>query len=113
MNICSTMLCFIMSDKKFLKEARNVFKEIQKDLISPEEEEIFKKVAERLNVSYETDKIEENKKGILLKSLATPLLAPMVEEGYFNNKISHDLIEESSVVGDHQQCWFIQLEKSS
>jgi hypothetical protein len=41
-----------MSDKKFLKEARNVFKEIQKDLISPEEEEIFKKVAERLNVSY-------------------------------------------------------------
>jgi|LakMenEpi03Aug12_release.lakeMendotaPanAssembly.Ray.scaffolds.fasta_scaffold795800_2 hypothetical protein len=62
MNICSTMLCFIMSDKKFLKEARNVFKEIQKDLISPEEEEIFKKVAERLNVSYETDKIEENKK---------------------------------------------------
>jgi hypothetical protein len=51
-----------MSDKKFLKEARNVFKEIQKDLISPEEEEIFKKVAERLNVSYETDKIEENKK---------------------------------------------------
>lgn len=39
-------------------------------------------------------KIEENKKAILLKSLATPLLAPMVEEGYFNNKISHDLIEE-------------------
>lgn len=51
-----------MSDKKFLKEAKNVFKEIQKELISPEEEEVFKKVAERLNVSYESEKIEEDKK---------------------------------------------------
>ena len=41
-----------MSDKKFLRDAKSVFKEIQKELISPEEEEIFKKVAERLNVSY-------------------------------------------------------------
>ncbi len=39
-------------------------------------------------------KIQKYQKGILLKSLATPLLAPMIEEGYFNNKISHDLIEE-------------------
>lgn len=39
-------------------------------------------------------KLEEASKGILLKSLPTPLLAPMIEEGYFNNKISHDLIEE-------------------
>lgn len=39
-------------------------------------------------------KLEESSKGILLKSLPTPLLAPMIEEGYFNNKISHDLIEE-------------------
>ena len=30
---------------------------------------------------------------ITLLSLATPLLAPMIEEGYFNNKISHDIIE--------------------
>lgn len=51
-----------MSDKKFLKEAKSVFKEIQKELISPEEEEVFKKVAERLNVSYENDKLEEDKK---------------------------------------------------
>jgi len=39
-------------------------------------------------------KIEESKSEILLQSIATPLLAPMIEEGYFNNKISHDLIEE-------------------
>ncbi|MDH5474824.1 MAG: glutamate racemase [Cyclobacteriaceae bacterium] len=31
---------------------------------------------------------------ISLKSLATPLLVPMIEEGYFNNKISHEIIEE-------------------
>ncbi|MDH5366000.1 MAG: glutamate racemase [Cyclobacteriaceae bacterium] len=31
---------------------------------------------------------------IALNSLATPLLVPMIEEGYFNNKISHEIIEE-------------------
>lgn len=39
----------------------DVFKDIQKNLISEEEEEIFKKVAERLNASYEEKKEEENK----------------------------------------------------
>ena len=38
-------------------------------------------------------KIKAANKGIILQSLATPLLAPMIEEGYFNNKISHDIIE--------------------
>jgi glutamate racemase len=38
-------------------------------------------------------KIDGQNKGIHLKSLATPLLAPMIEEGFFNNKISHELIE--------------------
>lgn len=38
-------------------------------------------------------KIKAAEKGITLQSLATPLLAPMIEEGYFNNKISHDIIE--------------------
>lgn len=28
-----------------------------------------------------------------LKSLATPLLVPMIEEGYFENKISHEIID--------------------
>lgn len=37
-------------------------------------------------------KIQEAGKGIVLRSLATPLLAPMIEEGFFNNKISHEII---------------------
>ncbi|MES2388042.1 MAG: glutamate racemase [Bacteroidota bacterium] len=31
---------------------------------------------------------------IQLSSLATPLLAPMIEEGFFNNNISHNVIHE-------------------
>ena len=48
-----------MSNNKFLRDAKSVFKEIQKDLISPEEEEVFQKVADRLNVSYENEKKQE------------------------------------------------------
>jgi glutamate racemase len=39
-------------------------------------------------------KIKETLPEISLHSVATPLLAPMIEEGYFNNKISHNIIEE-------------------
>jgi glutamate racemase len=39
-------------------------------------------------------KINASNQGISLHCLATPLLAPMIEEGYFNNKISHEIIEE-------------------
>ena len=39
-------------------------------------------------------KIAEADCGIELASLATPLLAPMIEEGFFNNKISLSIIEE-------------------
>jgi glutamate racemase len=39
-------------------------------------------------------KMEEAKKNIRLLSLATPLLAPMIEEGFFNNQISHDIIAQ-------------------
>jgi glutamate racemase len=39
-------------------------------------------------------KIREANKNINLVSLATPLLVPMIEEGFFNNKISHDIIEK-------------------
>jgi glutamate racemase len=41
-----------------------------------------------------TKKIGDSRRGITLQSLAAPLLAPMIEEGYFNNKISHEIIEE-------------------
>ncbi len=39
-------------------------------------------------------KIANLGKGIELASLATPLLVPMIEEGFFHQKISHDIIEE-------------------
>lgn len=41
-----------------------------------------------------TRKIQESNKSITLKSLATPLLAPMIEEGFFNNQISHEIIAQ-------------------
>ena len=39
-------------------------------------------------------KVDATNSGIDLRSLATPLLAPMIEEGFFNNKISLGVIEE-------------------
>jgi len=39
-------------------------------------------------------KIQEANKLIHLHSLATPLLAPMIEEGFFNNQISHEIIAQ-------------------
>jgi len=39
-------------------------------------------------------KISEKKSGVILKTLATPLLAPMIEEGFFNNQISKDIIAQ-------------------
>jgi glutamate racemase len=37
-------------------------------------------------------KIDKLNKGIIFKAFATPLLAPMIEEGYFNNVISDSII---------------------
>ncbi|MEK6782741.1 MAG: glutamate racemase [Bacteroidota bacterium] len=39
-------------------------------------------------------KFKEANKNISLSSLPTPLLVPMIEEGFFNNKISHDILEK-------------------
>lgn len=39
------------------------------------------------------DKLLLKSPNIKLNSLATPLLVPMIEEGYLDNKISHDIIE--------------------
>lgn len=39
-------------------------------------------------------KIDELNRHITLHSLATPLLAPMIEEGFFNNQISHEIIAQ-------------------
>ena len=46
---------------------------------------VFSKVYDR--------KIKALRRKITLKSLATPLLAPMIEEGFFDNTISHSVIE--------------------
>lgn len=40
-----------------------------------------------------TEKINQKRPDIRVKSLATPLLAPMIEEGFFNNKISATIID--------------------
>jgi glutamate racemase len=39
-------------------------------------------------------KIEQSLAAIELASLATPLLAPMIEEGFYNNQISHTIIAQ-------------------
>jgi len=39
-------------------------------------------------------KAEALGKNMQVKSLATPLLAPMIEEGFFNNRISEQIIQE-------------------
>jgi len=39
-------------------------------------------------------KIRKADPTIKLKSVPTPLLVPMIEEGFFDNKISHDIIDE-------------------
>ena len=37
-------------------------------------------------------KVKQLNETIIMKSLATPLLVPMIEEGFFENKISHEII---------------------
>jgi len=48
-------------------------------------------------------KLDKLNKNIQLRSLATPLLAPMIEEGYFNNTISEHIIQsyisDQSLIG--------------
>jgi len=39
-------------------------------------------------------KTEEANQGVTIASVATPLLAPMIEEGFFNNQISHEIIAQ-------------------
>jgi len=39
-------------------------------------------------------KLRKHEPSIKLKSLATPLLVPMIEEGFIHNKISHEIIDQ-------------------
>jgi glutamate racemase len=47
-----------------------------------------------VNSGIYASKAESLGKSIQVKSLATPLLAPMIEEGFFNNNISEQIIKE-------------------
>ena len=47
-----------------------------------------------INSNIYKKKIDDLGKNILLKSLATPLLAPMIEEGFFDNNISESVINK-------------------
>jgi len=47
-----------------------------------------------INSDVYAHKITAKNNTIEVASLATPLLAPMIEEGYYNNTISHTVIEE-------------------
>ncbi|MFC6999086.1 glutamate racemase [Rufibacter roseus] len=46
-----------------------------------------------VNSNVYKKKIDELDRQVQLKSLATPLLAPMIEEGFFNNNISESVIQ--------------------
>lgn len=45
-----------------------------------------------VNSNVYQKKVDDLEQGIVLKSLATKLLAPMIEEGFFNNNISQNII---------------------
>lgn len=47
-----------------------------------------------INSGVYSKKVEEAEKSIDLVSLATPLLVPMIEEGFFNNRISSEIIDK-------------------
>jgi glutamate racemase len=47
-----------------------------------------------INSNIYKKKVDVLDKNIELKSLATPLLAPMIEEGFFNNQISETIINQ-------------------
>lgn len=47
-----------------------------------------------VNSGIYSSRIEEANQHISLQALATPLLAPMIEEGFFNNQISHEIISQ-------------------
>ena len=46
-----------------------------------------------VNSNVYKKKIDGLDRGVQLKSLATPLLAPMIEEGFFNNTISESVVQ--------------------
>ncbi len=58
-----------------------------------------------VNSGIYASKAEALAKNMHIKSLATPLLAPMIEEGFFNNNISEQIIKEYLA---HPNLWHIE-----
>lgn len=81
----------ILPDKNFVI---NVIDPVVEHLVSGGEYSKIGLIGTKRTVSSAVykKKFEKANPEILLKSLATPLLAPMIEEGFFNNKISRTVV---------------------
>ncbi len=81
----------ILPDKNFVI---NVIDPVVEHLVSGNEYNKIGLIGTKRTVSSAVykKKFEKANPEILLKSLATPLLAPMIEEGFFNNKISRTVV---------------------
>ncbi len=81
----------ILPDKNFVI---NVIDPVVEHLVSGNEYNKIGLIGTKRTVSSAVykKKFEKANPDILLKSLATPLLAPMIEEGFFNNKISRTVV---------------------
>lgn len=81
----------ILPDKHFVI---NVIDPVVEHIVS---EDQFKKIGligtkRTVSSAVYKKKFEKADPGITLRSMATPLLAPMIEEGFFNNKISKTIV---------------------
>jgi len=76
--------------------AMNVIDPVIKHLASHPEGSKVGLIGTRQTISSNIYKkcVDENNLPIFLESLATPLLAPMIEDGFYNNNISRVLIHE-------------------
>lgn len=81
----------ILPDKNFVI---NVIDPVVEHLVSGNQYNKIGLIGTKRTVSSAVykKKFEKANPEILLKSLATPLLAPMIEEGFFNNKISRTVV---------------------
>ncbi|HEY1047967.1 MAG TPA: glutamate racemase [Bacteroidia bacterium] len=81
----------ILPDKHFVI---NVIDPVVNYLVNEDKDKKIGLIGTKRTVSSAVykKKFEKADPGIKLKSLATPLLAPMIEEGFFNNKISRTVV---------------------
>ncbi|MES2618143.1 MAG: glutamate racemase [Bacteroidota bacterium] len=80
-----------LPDKSFVI---NVIDPVVNHLVAEDKHSVIGLIGTKRTVSSAVykKKFEKANPEITLKSLATPLLAPMIEEGFFNNKISKTIV---------------------